>query len=307
MISLEKVTKKFRDITAVNEISFQVKRGEIVGFLGPNAAGKTTTMRIITGYLTPTSGKVTIDGKTFEENEVEIKERIGYLPENNPLYQEMTVEEYLDWVCRIRGLNGLKRKKIIDSAVSSAGIEPVYYKLISEISKGYKQRVGIAQAIIHQPDILILDEPTEGLDPNQRVEMRKLIRSLGKNRTIILSTHVLPEVKETCNRVIIIHKGKIVADGTVDSLVSQAKKVKKIKLEIEGKEVVKKLEKLKGIDEVEKCSQQGKLVNLSISVKPEVDPRREIFYLAKENNWVILEMHQEEVGLEEVFSQLTQS
>src|SRR5437660_6855080 len=214
-LSVEGVSKRFSGVPAVDDVSFAVDRGQVVGFLGPNGAGKSTTMRMITQFLEPDAGSIRIEGTPLAEAGREAKRRIGYLPENNPLYGEMLVAEYLDFVASLRDLYGAPRRSALDAAVTATGIENVFYRPIGELSKGYKQRVGLAQAILHRPDLLVLDEPTEGLDPNQRVEIRHLISHLGKDRTVILSTHVLPEVAHTCSRLLIIHRGKIAAHGPV--------------------------------------------------------------------------------------------
>src|SRR5579862_3975546 len=220
LLSLERVTKRFDGIVAVDDVSFTIDRGQVVGFLGPNGAGKSTTMRMITQYFEPDGGSIRFDGTPLAEAGTAAKKRIGFLPENNPLYGEMLVAEYLDFVARLRELEGADRRRAIDEAVTATAIEAVYNRPISELSKGFRQRVGLAAAILHRPDLLVLDEPTEGLDPNQRVEIRRLISELGRERTVILSTHVLPEVQHTCSRVVIINRGRIAADGAVDVLLS---------------------------------------------------------------------------------------
>src|SRR5437870_5590134 len=197
-LSVESVSKRFDDVTAVDRVSFAVDRGEVVGFLGPNGAGKSTTMRLITQYYEPDTGEIRLDGLPLAAAARAAKRRIGYLPENNPLYGDMLVSEYLAFVASLRDLSGAARRSALDAAVTATGVENVFYRPIGELSKGYKQRVGLAQAILHRPDLLVLDEPTEGLDPNQRVEIRHLISHLGRDRTVMLSTHVLPEVATTC-------------------------------------------------------------------------------------------------------------
>src|SRR5688572_29839414 len=234
LLSLDGVSKRFDGVTAVDQVSFAVDRGQVVGFLGPNGAGKTTTMRLITQYYEPDTGTITLDGVPLAEAARDAKRRIGYLAENNPLYDDMLVVDYLAFIADLRELANLTRKRAIDAAVASTGIEGVYYRPVGELSKGYRQRVGLAQAILHRPDLLVLDEPTEGLDPNQRVEIRRLIGALGRDRTVILSTHVLSEVQHTCSRLLIINRGKIVADGPVDRLVQQAEGAVEIAVEAEG-------------------------------------------------------------------------
>ena len=230
-LSVEGVSKRFGGVTAVDQVSFAVDRGQVVGFLGPNGAGKSTTMRMITQYYEPDTGDIRLDGVPLGDAAREAKRRIGYLPENNPLYGDMLVCDYLAFIADLRELAGAGRRQALDEAVTGTGIETVYYRPIGDLSKGYRQRVGLAQAILHRPDLLVLDEPTEGLDPNQRVEIRRLIGALGKDRTVILSTHVLPEVQHTCSRLLIISRGKIVADGPVDRLIRQAEGAVEIAVE----------------------------------------------------------------------------
>src|SRR5260370_11813328 len=225
------ISKRFGGVTAVDQVSFAVDRGQVVGFLGPNGAGKSTTMRLITQYYEPDSGTITLDGIPLAEAAREAKRRIGYLPENNPLYGDMLVNESLAFIADLRELAGPGRRQALDAAVAATGIESVYYRPIGELSKGFRQRVGLAQAILHRPDLLVFDEPTEGLDPNQRVEIRRLIGELGKDHTVILSTHVLSEVQHTCSRVLIISRGKIVADGPVDQLIQRAEGAVEIAVE----------------------------------------------------------------------------
>ena len=221
-IVVENLTKKYGSQRAVDNISFEVKTGEVLGFLGPNGAGKTTTMKILTCFMAPNDGDAKINGLSIHEHQDEIKRNIGYLPESNPLYQDMPVLEYLEFVAELQGVPKEKIQERIAEMVILTGLNKEKHKIISELSKGYRQRVGLAQAMIHDPDILILDEPTTGLDPNQIVEIRKLIKELGKEKTVILSTHILPEVEATCDRIIIINNGKIVADGTSEVLRKQA-------------------------------------------------------------------------------------
>ncbi|MBA2459917.1 MAG: ATP-binding cassette domain-containing protein, partial [Gemmatimonadales bacterium] len=223
LLSLDRVSKHFNGVPAVDDVTFTVDRGQVVGFLGPNGAGKSTTMRMITQFFEPDAGAIRLDGVPLGEASREAKQRIGYLAENNPLYGEMQVSEYLEFVARLRALNGAARRSGLDEAIAATSIEEVFHRPIGELSKGFRQRVGLAAAILHRPDLLVLDEPTEGLDPNQRVEIRRLIAALGRERTVILSTHILPEVQFTCSRLLIINRGRIVADGPVDDLISRAK------------------------------------------------------------------------------------
>ncbi|RJQ30937.1 MAG: ATP-binding cassette domain-containing protein [Actinobacteria bacterium] len=301
MITLDKVTKRFNETNAVNNLTVKIPEGQVVGFLGPNGAGKTTTMRMIVNIFAPTSGEIKIDGTDVSEASSTLKKKIGYLPENNPLYEEMLVSEYLDFIADMRELKD--KKAALNQVVKETGIKDVFYKPIGELSKGYRQRVGLAQAIIHQPKILILDEPTEGLDPNQRVEIRGLIRSLGTKRTVILSTHVLQEVSQTCDRAIIINEGKLVADGSIGELTSGARKAKKITVEIEGKGISEKLRNIADIKSEQSAGQGRKKFVLSLSSKTEARPQ--IFELCKNEGWVLWELHQEETSLEDVFRELT--
>ena len=251
LLTLERVTKRFNGVPAVDDVSFTVDRGQVVGFLGPNGAGKSTTMRMVTQYFEPDAGHIRLDGVALAEAGREAKRRIGFLPENNPLYVEMLVSEYLDFVARLRELFGAERARAIDEAVVATGIESVFHRPISELSKGFRQRVGLAAAILHRPDLLVLDEPTEGLDPNQRVEIRRLISQLGRERTVVLSTHVLPEVQFTCSRLLIINRGRIVADGAVDTLVGQATAGFRISVEVAGAGVEDRVAELAGVRGVE--------------------------------------------------------
>jgi ABC-2 type transport system ATP-binding protein len=303
LLSLDRVTKRFNGVPAVDDVSFTVDRGQVVGFLGPNGAGKSTTMRMITQYFEPDAGQIRLDGVTLAEAGREAKRRIGFLPENNPLYVEMLVSEYLDFMARLRELGGRERAAAIDEAVAATAIESVFYRPVSELSKGFRQRVGLAAAILHRPDLLVLDEPTEGLDPNQRVEIRRLISELGRERTVMLSTHVLSEVQFTCSRLLIINKGKIVADGAVDTLVGQASAGVRISVEATGPQLEDRLAALQGVRTVERQEATNGRVKLSVTAAEDVRPR--IFELAKTEGWVLYELHQEAGSLEDLFRQLT--
>lgn len=305
MITLKNVTKSFGPTVAVDDVSFNVDRGEVVGFLGPNGAGKSTTMRLITTYLEPESGAVLVDGTDVREDPVAARRRIGYLAENNPLYTDMLVSEYLTFIGDLRGVSGNGPGSALDDAVQASGIADVFYRPIGELSKGYRQRLGLAAAILHRPDYLILDEPTEGLDPNQRQEIRKLIREVGKERTVLLSTHVLPEVEETCRRIIVIHQGVIVADGSTEKLLAQAKGARSIVVEIEGSGVEAAVSALPGIEEVADSEEREGRTRLVLAVGSGPDPRPEIFKLARAKEWVLWELHEEAGNLQDLFSQLT--
>lgn len=304
MIELQNVKKSFGETVAVNDLSLTIGEGQVVGFLGPNGAGKSTTMRMITGFLGPDAGTVTINGESVVENPRATKALIGYLPENNPLYEDMLVRDFLRFTERLRaGAGGVGA---VERAVEETGIEKVYYRPIGELSKGYRQRVGLAQAILHKPEILILDEPTEGLDPNQRAEIRALIKEIGRKRTVVLSTHVLQEVRNTCDRVIIIDNGRLVADADIETLMTQAQGAKHIIVDIEGPEPVEAIKRLDGVIAVDPLSDTpAGRHRLTVTVDSEAELRPSLFRLAKESDWIIWELYQEEVSLEDVFRNLT--
>jgi ABC-2 type transport system ATP-binding protein len=306
LLTLQGVSKRFDGVVAVDDASFAINRGEVVGFLGPNGAGKSTTMRMITQYIEPDTGTIALDGIPLAEAGRDAKRRIGYLPESNPLYGDMLVADYLDFIADLRGLAGAPRERSFDEAVTSTGIENVYYRPIAELSKGYRQRVGLAQAILHRPDLLVLDEPTEGLDPNQRVEMRRLIGELGKDRTVLLSTHVLSEVQQSCSRLLIISRGRIVADGPVDRLIQQAEGVVQIGVEAAGSDVASNLTRLAGVRGVETTRAAEGRVAVRVTADRDADVRPAIFELAKARGWTLYELHQETGNLEELFRQLTE-
>jgi len=305
-LTLDGVSKQFDGITAVDHVSFGIDRGEVVGFLGPNGAGKSTTMRMITQYIEPDAGTIRLDGVSVADAPREAKRRIGYLPESNPLYDEMLVADYLAFVADLRQLPAEGRARSVDEAVTSTGIESVYYRPIGHLSKGFRQRVGLAQAILHRPDLLILDEPTEGLDPNQRVEIRRLIGELGRERTVLLSTHVLSEVQQSCSRLLIISGGKIVADGPVQKLIEQAEGVVQILVEAQGADVTTGLSRLVGVRGVEpaRATAEGR-VAVRLTAERGADVRPRIFDLAKALGWTLYELHQESGSLEDLFRQLT--
>src|SRR3954447_1510038 len=304
LLTLDRVTKRFNGVTAVDDVTFTVDRGQVVGFLGPNGAGKSTTMRMITQFYEPDAGQIRLDGVSLDQAGRDAKRRIGFLPENNPLYVEMLVSEYLEFIARLRDLQGQERKRATDEAVAATGIESVFNRPIGELSKGFRQRVGLAAAILHRPDLLVLDEPTEGLDPNQRVEIRRLIGDLGRERTVVLSTHVLPEVQFTCSRLLIINRGKIVADGGVDALVGQATTGVRISVEASGTQVENRLASLTGVRGIERREASNGRVKLSVMATGE-DVRPRIFELAKQEGWTLYELHQEAGSLEDLFRQLT--
>ena len=305
LLALDGVSKRFGGITAVDHVSFQVDRGQVVGFLGPNGAGKSTTMRMITQFIEPDTGSIRLDGVPLDDAGREAKRRLGYLPENNPLYIEMLVSEYLDFVGRLRELPAAERRSAVDEAVAGTGLEPVFHRPIGELSKGFRQRVGLAAAILHRPDLLILDEPTEGLDPNQRVEIRHLISNLGRERTVLLSTHVLPEVQFTCSRLLIINQGRIVADGPVDQLIARAKGASRIGVEAAGNAIASRLAALPGVASVEPHESSNGRERVIVTAAGADDLRPRIFELAKAERWTLYELHQEAGSLEDLFRELT--
>jgi ABC-2 type transport system ATP-binding protein len=305
-ISIENLVKKYGGQRAVDQISFQVKTGEIVGFLGPNGAGKTTTMRMITGFIGPTEGKIKVGGLDIADHMDAVKRRIGYLPENNPLYQDMPVIDYLLYVAGIQGIPTEQQMSRVAEMIRITGLNPEKHKKISELSKGYKQRVGLAQAMIHDPEILILDEPTSGLDPNQIVEIRKLIRELGRHKTVILSTHILSEVEATCDRILIINRGKIVADGTSDLLRKQARGEELLRVRIEEgdpNEIFKEIQALSSVQNISFAD--GETARYEIHCKEGAHAAREVFQLCVKKKWIITEMIPYETKLEDVFRELT--
>ena len=305
LLALDGVSKRFGGITAVDHVSFQVDRGQVVGFLGPNGAGKSTTRRMITQFIEPDTGSIRLDGVPLDDAGREAKRRLGYLPENNPLYIEMLVSEYLDFVGRLRELPPAERRSAVDEAVAATGLEPVFHRPIGELSKGFRQRVGLAAAILHRPDLLILDEPTEGLDPNQRVEIRHLISHLGRERTVLLSTHVLPEVQFTCSRLLIINQGRIVADGPVDQLIARAKGASRIGVEAAGDAIASRLAALPGVASVEPHEASNGRERVIVTAAGADDLRPRIFELAKAERWTLYELHQEAGSLEDLFRELT--
>ena len=303
-ILVENVSKVFGSRIAVNDVSFSINKGEVIGFLGPNGAGKSTTMRLLTSYYTQNSGNIYIDSINTKDSDIETRKKIGYLPESNPLYGEMLVKDYLRLIGDLRDLSKSDYKINLSNAIDETGIHEYYYSPINQLSKGYRQRVGLAQAILHQPEILILDEPTEGLDPNQRVTMRNLIKSLGEQRTIMLSTHVLQEVETTCSRIILINKGKLIAEGTIGDILENQNKNQSIEIEIIGENIQSKLNKIEGIKDIE-ITENNELKKFHISLEDGADPRKEIFNKAVKENWIIINMNKTSPKLEDVFKFLT--
>ncbi len=310
-IAVSNLTKVYGEQKAIDAISFDVKTGEILGFLGPNGAGKTTTMKIVTCYMPPTSGYVEIDGMNIFEKSLEVRKKIGYLPELNPLYLDMNVLDYLDYSALLHGVARPQVSQRVKAMVDVCGLESVRHKDIGELSKGYRQRVGLAQAMIHEPDVLILDEPTSGLDPNQIVEIRNLIKQLGRAKTVILSTHILSEVTATCDRVLIINEGKIVADGTPEQLQSDFQGAETLTVELHApgadplQTVAPRLKLLAGVTSVELLSHAGPTCKFVLHTEKGADVRPEVFRMAVTGNWTLLELHRKATTLEEVFHKLT--
>jgi ABC-2 type transport system ATP-binding protein len=312
MITVNGLTKKYAHTTAVDQISFEVKQGQIVGFLGPNGAGKTTTMRMLTCFLTPTSGTATVAGFDILEQPLEVKKRIGYLPETPPIYPEMRIAEYLSFVGQLKGLRGSELRARVDYACERCAVADVRNNIIGKLSKGYRQRVGLAQAIIHNPDVLILDEPTAGLDPKQINETRDLIKSLAGDHTIILSTHILPEVSQTCEQVIIINKGKIVATDSVSNLQQRARSGESVLVEVAGRNgsldpaaVQRKLEQIAGVSRVIAKADGPTRVRFEVEATQAV--RGDVARAVVESGWDLNELRPAALSLEEIFLQLTGS
>ncbi|MDR2655150.1 MAG: ABC transporter ATP-binding protein [Oscillospiraceae bacterium] len=307
MIEVSNLSKRYGAITAIDHVSFKVDKGEIIGFLGPNGAGKSTTMNIITGYISATAGYVRIDGYDVMENPEQTKRRIGYLPEQPPLYPDMTVKEYLDFICDLKNVRK-DRRKALEEICEQVRIADVYKRLIRNLSKGYKQRVGIAQALIGNPDVLILDEPTVGLDPKQIIEIRDLIKKLGERRTVILSSHILSEIQAVCERVIIISSGKLVADGRAEELSAKLSDDHDVQIRVEGPEeiVFQTLSKVHGVKSVRKLGkrEEGSFDYL-IEPKEKTDVRRALFNRMAEKKYPILSMSSNQLTLEDVFLKLT--
>lgn len=301
-IRVKDLTKNYGDQKAIDSISFSVSAGSIAGFIGPNGAGKSTTMKIITGYLKADAGKAFVSNLSVDENLMEIRKCIGYLPEHNPLYPEMYVKEYLNYVAGIYKI-GKKRASVISDIIEKTGLTQEYKKTIHALSKGYRQRVGLAQALIHDPQVLILDEPTSGLDPNQIIEIRNLISAIGKEKTILLSTHIMQEVEAICDQIIIINKGKIVADDTVENIKKRdASTIMTIVVEFEQKVDLAELNKIEGVAKAAKIHEHSWI----IESKENTDIRQNIFQFAVTNNYSVLSMQKKEKNLEQIFQELTQ-
>jgi ABC-2 type transport system ATP-binding protein len=307
VIEVQHLTKRYGRVTAVSDISFRVERGEILGFLGPNGAGKTTTMRILTGYLPATEGKAVIAGFDVFDQPIEAKRRTGYLPETPPLYPDMTVKEYLDFVAKVKGVPAAGRRNRIAEVMERVRIADMAGRLCSKLSKGYRQRVGLAQAIIHNPDVLILDEPTAGLDPKQIIETRNLIKELAGDHTIVLSTHILPEVSQTCERVVIINKGRVVAEDTPHNLTAHLRgsETLYVQVDAEGADAAAALRLLPGVTQVTEADRHGKAVGYDVQSETDCDLRRDLARTVVSNGWGLLELRATHLSLEEIFLSLT--
>ena len=310
MIEVRELTKSYGPTVAVNKVSFEAHPGEVVGFIGPNGAGKTTTMRILTCYLTADAGSATVAGYDVVENAIDVRKNVGYLPESAPLYADMGILEYLNFMTEIRSIPKSQRKDRVKSVIDICGLDGVIQKDIGELSKGYRQRVGLAQSLIHDPPILILDEPTSGLDPSQTIEIRNLIKEIGKEKLVLFSTHILPEVAATCSRILIINHGEIVANGTLEGLISQIQVENKFRVAIRGPEeaMTAKLHELQGIAEWTHIQTENGVVSYGITATQESGNITEtLFHTVAERGWSLVELRQEAVDLEQVFLHFTAS
>ena len=308
MIHVENLTKYYSQLCAVDQINFDIQKGEILGLLGPNGAGKTTTLRMLTGFLQPSSGNINIKGLSIDKHVLEIKKLLGYLPESAPLYHDMLVFDYLKYVSAIREIDSDQKLTRIRQLADLCGINEVMSKPIGELSKGYKQRVGLAHAMMNDPEVLILDEPTSGLDPNQIVEIRKIIKEIGKEKTIIISTHILSEAEATCDRIVIINQGKIVADGSTENLKQSASGKNIMHLCLQNanfKSVETNLSKLDGVESVVRMAETDSELEIRLTYQSTSDLRPDVYQTIKETDWVLLDFHQETQSLENIFRELT--
>ena len=309
MIHIDNLSKNYKDLHAVDQISFDIKKGEILGLLGPNGAGKTTTLRMLTCFLKPTSGNIQIKDLTIGKDDLAIKRLMGYLPESAPLYKDMLVYDYLVYIANIRGVEPESKVSRIKDLARLCGLTNVMHKPIDELSKGYKQRVGLAHAMMNDPEILVLDEPTSGLDPNQIVEIREIIRQIGKEKTIIFSTHILSEAEATCDRIVIINQGKIVADGSTESLKQKGHQDTILKISLEGakrEEVENKLGNIAGVKRVKSIDTSEAILKIKLVCDASNDTRNEVYLQIKNTDWVLLEFYLETQSLESIFRNLTQ-
>ena len=306
MLEVKDLNKKFGEVHAVKNLSFEVKKGEILGFLGPNGAGKTTTMRIITCYIPASSGTIKVSGMDTVENDLEVRKKIGYLPESTPLYNDMLVKDYLQFVGEIRGMRGRALSSRIDEMFHVCGLAKMATRPIGNLSKGFRQRVGLAQAMLNDPQLLILDEPTSGLDPNQIIEIRQLIKNMGKEKTVIYCSHILSEVSATCNHIIIINQGSIVASGTADELTAKMNKENRyvLRLKADRASVESKLKALEGVARVG-VTQSVEWADAVVVARDNQDIGEKIYKCVFENGWGLAELKRESASLEDVFTQLT--
>jgi len=308
MIEVSGLTKYYGELCALDHINLTIEKGKILGLLGPNGAGKTTALRIMTGYLRPTEGTVTAKGLSIDRDALAIKRLIGYLPESAPLYHDMLVYDYLGYVADIRGLDEAAKDRRIRELADICGLREVMHRSISQLSKGYKQRVGLAHAMLSDPEILILDEPTSGLDPNQIVEIREIIKKIGKEKTVILSTHILSEVEATCDRVVIINRGKIVADGSTQDLKRESQSEYSLHLSLRGGDldaVKRALSPVEGVSEIQQTGASDGTRSYRLLCRTQEDVRERVYRKIKEQDWVLLEFHQEMKSLEKIFRELT--
>ncbi len=308
MIHVENLTKYFGNLCAVDQINLDIHQGEILGLLGPNGAGKTTTLRMLTGFIRPTSGTIHVKEYNIEDHSLEIRKLLGYLPESAPLYHDMLVYDYLNYVADIREVEKKNKLARIREMADLCGLNEVMHKPVAELSKGYKQRVGLAHAMMKDPEILVFDEPTSGLDPNQIIEIREIIRKIGKEKTVVLSTHILSEAEATCDRVVIINQGKIAADGTMESLRQSASGDYSIYLAFKNADmeaVQKELGALGGITAISPVEGDGGILKVKLSCRSSDDLRAQVYERIKQTNWILLEFHQETQSLENIFQKLT--
>lgn len=307
MIEVQHLTKRYGPVTAVDDVSFRVERGEIFGFLGPNGAGKTTTMRVLTGYMPPTEGKAIVAGFDVFDQPLEAKRRTGYLPETPPLYPDMTVRDYLMFVSRIKGIPRSERKTRVVAAMERTRITDVAHRHCAKLSRGYRQRVGLAQALMHNPEVLILDEPTGGLDPKQIIETRELIKGLAGDHTVILSTHILPEVSQTCHRVVIINKGRVVAVDTPENLTARLRGSETMYVQVDsaGADAKRALEHIPGVTRVTLADTRGTFTGFEVDSETGRDVRRDIASAVVGRGWGLLELRPMRMSLEEIFLHLT--
>ncbi|MDY6880698.1 MAG: ATP-binding cassette domain-containing protein [Desulfatiglans sp.] len=308
MIHVENLTKYYGDLCAVDQISFDIPRGQILGLLGPNGAGKTTTLRMLTGFLRPTAGYIRVKDFNIDEHTLEIKRLLGYLPESAPLYHDMLAYDYLAYVADIRGLRGAEKLSRIRRLAELCDLNSVMHQSVGELSKGFKQRVGIAHAMMSDPEILIMDEPTSGLDPNQIVEIRDIIKRIGKQKTIILSTHILSEAEAACDRIVIINRGKIAADDSTKNLKQSAQGEYFITLTLQDADtpsVTERLGSIEGINDIVPIGEDGPSLRFKLSCRSADDLRGEIYRTIKKTDWILLEIHKETKTLESIFGELT--